>query len=77
IIDAEAGRLVNFGHFYGGLIAFAMDSLKTLIANVADLLDRQLSLLVDDRYNHGLPSNLWGAISERAMINHCFKAVQI
>jgi histidine ammonia-lyase len=38
-----------------------MDSLKTLVANVADLLDRQLALLVDVRYNHGLPSNLSGA----------------
>ena len=63
--------------FYGGHIAFAMDSLKTLVANVADLLDRQLALLVDVRYNHGLPSNLSGASAERAMLNHGFKAVQI
>ncbi|MGS8566413.1 aromatic amino acid lyase, partial [Salmonella enterica] len=61
IIDAEAERVVHGGHFYGGHIAFAMDSLKTLVANVADLLDRQLALLVDVRYNHGLPSNLSGA----------------
>ena len=42
-----------------------------------DLLDRQLALLVDVRYNHGLPSNLSGAPAYRAMINHGFKAVQI
>ncbi|MFA0994259.1 MULTISPECIES: HAL/PAL/TAL family ammonia-lyase [Pseudomonas syringae group] len=77
IIDAEAERVLHGGHFYGGHIAFAMDSLKTLVANVADLLDRQLALLVDERYNHGLPSNLSGASAERAMLNHGFKAVQI
>ncbi|WP_043300893.1 HAL/PAL/TAL family ammonia-lyase [Pseudomonas sp. M47T1] len=77
IIDAEAERVLHGGHFYGGHIAFAMDSLKNLVANVADLLDRQLALLVDTRYNHGLPSNLSGASAERAMLNHGFKAVQI
>ncbi|MCJ8170372.1 HAL/PAL/TAL family ammonia-lyase [Atopomonas sediminilitoris] len=77
IIDPEQERVLHGGHFYGGHIAFAMDSLKTLVANVADLLDRQLALMVDTRYNHGLPSNLSGAPGERAMLNHGFKAVQI
>ena len=35
-----------------------MDSLKTAVANLADLMDRQLALLVDSKYNHGLPQNL-------------------
>jgi histidine ammonia-lyase len=77
LIDAEAERVLHGGHFYGGHIAFAMDSLKNLVGNVADLLDRQLALLVDVRYNHGLPSNLSGAPEVSAMINHGFKAVQI
>lgn len=77
IIDADNEQVLHGGHFYGGHIAFAMDSLKNLLANIADLLDRQLALLVDTRYNHGLPSNLSGAGSETAMINHGFKAVQI
>ncbi|WP_342595392.1 aromatic amino acid ammonia-lyase [Salinicola lusitanus] len=77
LIDPDVGDVMHGGHFYGGHIAFAMDSLKTLTANVADLLDRQLALLVDSRYNHGLPSNLSGAPAARAMINHGFKAVQI
>jgi histidine ammonia-lyase len=77
LIDAEAGRVLHGGHFYGGHIAFAMDSLKNLVGNVADLLDRQLALLVDTRYNHGLASNLSGAPAATAMINHGFKAVQI
>jgi histidine ammonia-lyase len=40
-------------------------------------MDRQLALLVDDKFNNGLPRNLSGATSERAPINHGFKAVQI
>lgn len=77
IIDAEEERILHGGHFYGGHIAFAMDSLKNLVANLADLLDRQLALLVDSRYNHGLPANLSGARGERAAINHGLKALQI
>ena len=77
IIDAEREQVLHGGHFYGGHIAFAMDSLKNAVANVADLLDRQLALLVDTRYNHGLPANLSGATGPRAAINHGLKALQI
>ena len=77
IIDSEQERVLHGGHFYGGHIAFAMDSLKNTVANVADLLDRQLALLVDTRFNHGLPSNLSAAQGPRAAINHGLKAVQI
>jgi len=54
LIDPDGERVLHGGHFYGGHIAFAMDGLKTAVANVADLLDRQLALLVDARFNHGL-----------------------
>ncbi|MEN9544634.1 MAG: hypothetical protein RLZZ598_1467, partial [Pseudomonadota bacterium] len=77
IVDVEGGRVLHGGHFYGGHIAFAMDSLKQLVANLADLLDRQLALIVDARYNHGLPANLSAARGERAPINHGLKALQI
>lgn len=77
IIDPDAEAVFHGGHFYGGHIAFAMDALKTAVANIADLMDRQLALLVDVRYNHGLPQNLSGATGTRAAINHGFKAVQI
>ncbi len=77
IIDGCGERILHGGHFYGGHIAFAMDSLKNLVANVADLLDRQMALLVDARYNHGLPANLSGASGPRAAINHGLKALQI
>ena len=77
IIDVENERVLHGGHFYGGHIGFVMDSLKNLIANLADLVDRQMASLVDVKFNNGLPSNLSGAEGERAPINHGLKALQI
>ena len=77
IIDADGERVLHGGHFYGGHIAFAMDGMKNAVANLADLLDRQMALLVDSRYNNGLPANLSGAQGPRAAINHGLKALQI
>ena len=77
LIDPDEGRVLHGGHFYGGHIALAMDTLKNTVANIADLLDRQLALLVDARYSHGLPANLSAATGPRAAINHGLKALQI
>ncbi len=77
IIDGDNERVLHGGHFYGGHIAMAMDSLKTAVANLADLLDRQMAQLMDYKFNNGLPFNLTGATGERKPINHGFKAVQI
>jgi histidine ammonia-lyase len=76
LIDPETQSVYHGGHFYGGHICFAMDSLKNIIANLADLMDRQLALLVDTKYNRGLSSNLTGTRGSTS-INHGFKAVQI
>jgi len=77
IIDSEGEHVLHGGHFYGGHIAFVMDTMKNAVANIADLLDRQLAQLVDTKFNHGLPANLSGAPEVRRAINHGFKAVQI
>ena len=77
LIDADGERVLHGGHFYGGHIAMAMDSMKNAVANLADLLDRQLAQLLDEKFNRGLPANLSGATGERYAINHGFKAVQI
>ena len=77
LIDPVNLRVLHGGHFYGGHIAQAMDSLKIMIANIADLMDRQLAQLVDHKMNHGLPRNLTGSSLERLPLNHGFKAVQI
>ncbi|MEX1032912.1 MAG: aromatic amino acid ammonia-lyase [Cellvibrionaceae bacterium] len=77
IIDGEGEHVLHGGHFYGGHIALAMDTLKNTVANIADLLDRQMALISDPKFSNGLPANLSGAQGERASINHGFKAVQI
>lgn len=77
IIDGDNERVLHGGHFYGGHIAMAMDTLKVAIANLADLLDRQMAQLMDYKFNNGLPFNLTGATGARKPINHGFKAVQI
>ncbi|MDR1931026.1 MAG: aromatic amino acid ammonia-lyase [Treponema sp.] len=76
IIDPETRSVFHGGHFYGGHICFAMDSLKNITANLADLMDRQLALLVDQKFNRGLPPNLSGSKVSYAF-NHGYKAVQI
>jgi histidine ammonia-lyase len=77
IIDGRGEHVLHGGHFYGGHIAFVMDSMKNCVANLADLMDRQLALLVDTKFNNGLPANLSGATGLRKTINHGMKAVQI
>ncbi|WP_084419742.1 HAL/PAL/TAL family ammonia-lyase [Henriciella litoralis] len=77
LFDPETGDVLHGGHFYGGHACYVADTLKVQVANLADLMDRQLATLVDTRYSNGLPSNLSGATGERAAINHGFKAVQI
>jgi len=76
LVDPDTKMVYHGGHFYGGHICFAMDSLKNITANIADLIDRQLAMLVDVKYSRGLASNLTGA-KENISCNHGFKAVQI
>lgn len=76
IIDPETRSIFHGGHFYGGHICFVMDSLKNIVCNLADLLDRQLAVMVDIKFNRGLPPNLSGSRTGFS-INHGFKAVQI
>lgn len=75
LVDNERERFLHTGNFYGGHIAFAMDSMKNGVGNIADLLDRQFALLADFKTNNGLPKNLTGAADKS--INHGFKAIQI
>jgi histidine ammonia-lyase len=77
IINAVDGQVLHGGHFYGGHIAFAMDSMKIAVASLADLMDRQVAQLLDPKFNHGLPANLSGAPGPRASINHGLKALGI
>jgi histidine ammonia-lyase/phenylalanine ammonia-lyase len=58
LFDVRSGRIVSAGNFSGGHVALAMDALKTAAASVADLMDRQLAQVVDEKYNRGLTPNL-------------------
>jgi histidine ammonia-lyase len=75
IVDAERDEILHGGNFYGGHVAFVMDGLKAAVANVADLLDRQMIMLCTPSTNHGLPADL---VSPAAGVtHHGFKAMQI
>lgn len=74
LIDIETKRLYTGGNFYGGYIATAMDNLKIAAANMADLLDKELALLVDAKFNRGLGENLK---LDKNPYFHGFKAMQI
>lgn len=55
-------------------MAHAADTLKICLANMADLLDKQFAVLVDDKFNRGLGENLK---LSREHYHHGFKAMQI
>ena len=74
LIDGRNKKLYTSGNFYGGYVAHSMDTLKICIANVADLLDKEFALLVDDKFNRGLGENL--KILKEPYY-HGFKAMQI
>src|SRR4029077_10604122 len=77
IVDAERDEVLHGGNFYGGHVAFAMDGLKTAVANVADLLDRQRALRCNPATGLGLPANLVAPDSASHVAHHGFKAMQI
>jgi histidine ammonia-lyase len=77
LIDPDQGRYLHGGNFYGGHSCLATDTLKNVVANVADLLDRQLSLLCNPATNHGLPANLVARTGYDRYAHHGFKAMEI
>ncbi|MDX9746599.1 MAG: aromatic amino acid ammonia-lyase [Syntrophales bacterium] len=77
IFDPETGQTLMNGNFYGGHLAFAMDALKTAVASVADMSDRQVTLLVDPLLNRGLPGDLVGVKGESSVFHHGFKAMSL
>ncbi len=80
LFDAEEGVVHNGGNFAGGHVAFLADALKVAMASVADLLDRQLALIVDEKFSRGLPPNLspeLPADDPEAGTHHGFKGVQL
>jgi histidine ammonia-lyase len=77
IVDPDTGAVLRSGNFYGGHVAQAADMLKTCVASVADLLDRQLALLCSPVTSNGLPRDLVSGEGAAAALHHGFKAMQI
>lgn len=80
LFDGESGTAHSGGNFSGFHIGLAMDSLKTAVASVADQVDRQLALLVDEKFSNGLTPNLVAPLPEdhpERGIHHGFKGVQL
>lgn len=77
IVDPDTGEIFHGGNFYGGHAAYITDTLKTAVANIADLLDRQFALLANPMTSHGLPANLVDEHAPFAEAHHGFKAMQI
>ncbi len=80
LFDSEKGVVLHGGNFYGGHIAMAMDMLKTSVASVADLLDRQMQLLCGPTMADGnlLPRNLMPPLQAGSGdTRHGFKAMSI
>ena len=59
IFDVGGGRVRSGGNFYAGHAALAMDALKIAVANVSDLIDRQLARVVDEKFNVACPRTWW------------------
>jgi phenylalanine ammonia-lyase len=80
LFNVAGGRVESGGNFYGGHIGQAMDSLKVALANLCDLIDRQLELVVDEKFNRGLTPNLiprFDASDPEAGLHHGFKGLQL
>lgn len=80
LYDVETGTVHSGGNFTGGHVGLAMDTLRTALASVGDLIDRQFAQLVDDKFSNGLPSGLVHPLPKGHPdegIYHGFKGMQL
>ncbi|MEU7141681.1 aromatic amino acid ammonia-lyase [Nocardia sp. NPDC046473] len=80
LFDVDTQNVYNGGNFYGGHVGQAMDALKIAVASLGDLVDRQLALVVDEKFNRGLTPNLIPRFADddyQAGLHHGFKGMQL
>ena len=80
LFEAASDTVHYSGNFYGGHIAQAAQAVSAAAAGVADLLDRQLAILVDEKFSIGLTPNLVVPVPPEhpeAGLHHGFKGAQI
>ena len=58
LFDSDTNEIAMGGNFYGGYIGQLMDYFKISMMQLADMLDRQLLLVMDGYTNNGLSTNL-------------------
>jgi phenylalanine ammonia-lyase len=73
LIDPDTGVMYKAGNFYGGHVARLLDAWKLDLAAMANWGNSIMALLVDDRFNQGLPANL----TPQPGVNSGFKGMQL
>lgn len=58
IIWVDENEVLSAGNFHGQPIALVLDYLKLAIAEIGNLLERQINKLLDPHHNHELPAML-------------------
>jgi phenylalanine ammonia-lyase len=73
LIDPETGVLYKAGNFYGGHIARLLDAWKLDLAAMGNWGNALMALLIDERFNGGLPNGL----TQDPGLNSGFKGMQL
>lgn len=73
LIELNTGRLYLAGNFYGGHIARLLDTWKLDFAILGNWGNALMAVLVDDKFNRGLPANL----TPEPGVNSGFKGMQL
>src|SRR5216683_6007383 len=73
LLDPATGALYRAGNFYGGHIARLLDGWKIDFAVMANWANALMAVLVDDKFNGGLPASL---VPEPG-VNSGFKGMQL